>query len=105
MYNRSEKMIGDVIGAGSPRDAMFLATKVWTTGKASAAASPRRTRRAISKETAAKIEKLAEGVLKSVQGGQHLVGPGAQTVISPVSGGFPTPWLVEGISADSLAQE
>jgi DNA topoisomerase-6 subunit A len=42
-----------------------------TTGKAKAAASPRRTKRAISKETAAKIEKLAEGVLRSVQGGRN----------------------------------
>ncbi len=33
MYNRSEKIIGDVINAGSPRDAMFIATKVWTEGK------------------------------------------------------------------------
>ena len=33
MYNRSEKIIGDVIAAGSDRDALFLATKVWTNGK------------------------------------------------------------------------
>ena len=33
MYNRSEKVIGDIIEAGSPRDAMFLATKVWTNGR------------------------------------------------------------------------
>lgn len=33
MYNRSEKVIGDVIDAGSPRDAMFIATKVWTDGR------------------------------------------------------------------------
>ncbi|NIV17763.1 MAG: aldo/keto reductase [Woeseiaceae bacterium] len=32
MYNRSEKVIGDIIDAGSPRDALFLATKVWTDG-------------------------------------------------------------------------
>lgn len=32
MYNRSEKVIGDIVAAGSPRDAMFLATKVWTNG-------------------------------------------------------------------------
>ena len=32
MYNRSEKIIGDVIAAGSPRNALFLATKVWTNG-------------------------------------------------------------------------
>ena len=33
MYNRSEKIIGDVIVSGSPRDSMFLATKVWTNGR------------------------------------------------------------------------
>jgi len=33
MYNRSEKVIGNVIAAGSPRDAMFIATKVWTNGR------------------------------------------------------------------------
>ncbi len=33
MYNRSERVIGDVIAAGSPRAAMFLATKVWTDGR------------------------------------------------------------------------
>jgi diketogulonate reductase-like aldo/keto reductase len=29
MYNRSEKVIGDVINAGVERDRLFLATKVW----------------------------------------------------------------------------
>ena len=33
MYKRSERIIGDVISAGSPRDAMFIATKVWTHGR------------------------------------------------------------------------
>jgi diketogulonate reductase-like aldo/keto reductase len=33
MYNRSEKVIGDIIDAGSPRSAMFIATKVWTDGR------------------------------------------------------------------------
>lgn len=33
MYNRAEKIIGDVISAGSPRDALFIATKVWTDGR------------------------------------------------------------------------
>ena len=32
MYNRSEKIIGDVIDAGVERDRLFLATKVWTDG-------------------------------------------------------------------------
>jgi diketogulonate reductase-like aldo/keto reductase len=32
MYNRSERVIGDVINAGIERNALFLATKVWTDG-------------------------------------------------------------------------
>jgi diketogulonate reductase-like aldo/keto reductase len=35
MYNRSEKVIGDVIASGVDRDKLFLATKVWTDGQAS----------------------------------------------------------------------
>ena len=33
MYNRAENVIGDIIEAGDIRDALFLATKVWTDGK------------------------------------------------------------------------
>lgn len=33
MYNRSERVIGNIIEAGSSRDAMFIATKVWTNGE------------------------------------------------------------------------
>ena len=33
MYNRSERVIGDVITAGVDRSALFLATKVWTDGR------------------------------------------------------------------------
>lgn len=33
MYNRSEKVIGDVIRAGTNRDDLFIATKVWTDGR------------------------------------------------------------------------
>ena len=33
MYNRSEKVIGDVIAAGTDRNTLFLATKVWTHGE------------------------------------------------------------------------
>lgn len=33
MYNRSEKVIGDVIRAGIERNKVFLATKVWTDGR------------------------------------------------------------------------
>ena len=34
MYNRAEEVIGDVIRAGTGRDDLFLATKVWTDGRA-----------------------------------------------------------------------
>jgi diketogulonate reductase-like aldo/keto reductase len=34
MYNRSEKVIGDVLAASGNRNRLFLATKVWTDGKA-----------------------------------------------------------------------
>ena len=34
MYNRSERVIGDVFNAGVPRDDVFIATKVWTDGRA-----------------------------------------------------------------------
>ena len=37
MYNRSEQVIGDVIAAGVPRGALFLATKVWTDGRGAGA--------------------------------------------------------------------
>ena len=33
MYNRSERVIGDVINAGIDRRKLFLATKVWTNGR------------------------------------------------------------------------
>ncbi len=35
MYNRSEQVIGDIIDAGGSRGDLFLATKVWTTGRES----------------------------------------------------------------------
>ena len=35
MYNRSERVIGDVFAAGVPREPTFIATKVWTDGQAS----------------------------------------------------------------------
>ncbi len=37
MYNRSEKVIGDVIGAGADRGQLFLATKVWINGQSAGA--------------------------------------------------------------------
>ena len=42
MYNRSEKVIGDVIDAGAGRDALFLATKVWTDGREAGIAQMKR---------------------------------------------------------------
>jgi diketogulonate reductase-like aldo/keto reductase len=33
MYNRSEKVIGDIVSSGTDREQLFLATKVWTDGK------------------------------------------------------------------------
>jgi diketogulonate reductase-like aldo/keto reductase len=35
MYARAEKVVGDVLAASKNRDQVFLATKVWTNGKAS----------------------------------------------------------------------
>jgi diketogulonate reductase-like aldo/keto reductase len=33
MYGRAEEVVGDLTAAGGMRDRLFLATKVWTTGK------------------------------------------------------------------------
>lgn len=33
MYNRSERIVGDIVRASGNRDRLFLATKVWTDGK------------------------------------------------------------------------
>ena len=42
MYNRSEKIIGDVLDAGGNRPSCFLATKVWTDGRAAGERQMRR---------------------------------------------------------------
>lgn len=42
MYNRSERVIGDVIEAGVERKSLFLATKVWTDGREAGEAQMRR---------------------------------------------------------------
>ena len=42
MYARSEEVVGDVIRAGSHREDLFLATKVWTNGRASGESQMRR---------------------------------------------------------------
>lgn len=42
MYNRSEKIVGDIIGNGNRRDKLFIATKVWTNGKSRGESQMRR---------------------------------------------------------------
>jgi diketogulonate reductase-like aldo/keto reductase len=42
MYKRSERVIGDIIDAGIPRSALFIATKVWTDGREAGIAQMRR---------------------------------------------------------------
>lgn len=42
MYNRSERVIGDAIRAGTSRNDLFLATKVWTNGRDSGIEQMRR---------------------------------------------------------------
>jgi diketogulonate reductase-like aldo/keto reductase len=42
MYARAEKVVGDVLQAGRNRDQVFLATKVWTNGKAAGESQMRR---------------------------------------------------------------
>ena len=42
MYNRSEKVIGDVIASGADRQRLFIATKVWTDGRDAGIAQMRR---------------------------------------------------------------
>ncbi len=42
MYNRSEKIVGDIIESSGNRDKLFLATKVWTNGKSRGESQMRR---------------------------------------------------------------
>lgn len=42
MYNRSEKVIGDIIQISANREQLFLATKVWTDGQAAGAGQMQR---------------------------------------------------------------
>ena len=42
MYNRAEKVVGDIIEASGNRNDLFLATKVWTNGKSAGEAQMRR---------------------------------------------------------------
>ncbi len=51
MYNRSEKVIGDVIASGADREKLFLATKVWTDGRESGIAQMQRSFELMKTET------------------------------------------------------
>lgn len=42
MYNRSERIIGEVLASGDLRDSAFIATKVWTDGRDSGSRQMRR---------------------------------------------------------------
>jgi diketogulonate reductase-like aldo/keto reductase len=42
MYDRSEKVVGDIVEAGGYRDKLFLATKVWTNGRSAGEAQMER---------------------------------------------------------------
>jgi len=42
MYGRAESVVGDLLGAGHGHDKAFLATKVWTSGKAAGTAQMQR---------------------------------------------------------------
>ena len=50
MYNRSEEVIGNIIAGGAPRDAMFIATKVWTDGRDAGAEQMMRSARLMNTE-------------------------------------------------------
>ena len=51
MYNRSEAVIGDIIDAGARRRSLFLATKVWTTGREAGIAQMRESARLMNAKT------------------------------------------------------
>jgi len=51
MYNRSEAVIGEVLGAGQFRRACFLATKVWTDGREAGQRQMRRSAELMQTET------------------------------------------------------
>jgi diketogulonate reductase-like aldo/keto reductase len=50
MYNRSEKVIGDIISAGIDRSQLFVATKVWTDGREAGIAQMNRSARLMNTE-------------------------------------------------------
>lgn len=51
MYNRSERIIGEVLDAGGFRERCFIATKVWTDGKAAGEAQMRRSAELMGTDT------------------------------------------------------
>jgi diketogulonate reductase-like aldo/keto reductase len=51
MYRRAEKVVGDIIKAGSDRDRLFLATKVWTDGKDAGVAQMQRSARLMNSKS------------------------------------------------------
>ena len=50
MYNRSERVIGNIIEAGTDRNALFIATKVWTDGRESGIAQMQRSAELMNSE-------------------------------------------------------
>ncbi len=56
MYNRSENVVGDIVDAAGNRDKLFLATKVWTNGKASG-----------ERQMNSSIERMRAGVMDLMQ--------------------------------------
>jgi len=56
MYGRAEGVVGDLLDAGPHRDAAFLATKVWTTGKSAGIAQMRRSLRQLHSERIALMQ-------------------------------------------------
>ena len=50
MYKRSERVIGDLIDAGTPRGSLFIATKVWTDGRDAGVAQMQRSAELMNSE-------------------------------------------------------
>jgi diketogulonate reductase-like aldo/keto reductase len=56
MYGRAEGVVGDLLGAEPSRSEAFLATKVWTTGKATGVAQMRRSLQLLGSERIALMQ-------------------------------------------------
>jgi aryl-alcohol dehydrogenase-like predicted oxidoreductase len=50
MYNRSERVIGELVDSGTRRDSLFIATKVWTDGRAAGVAQMQRSSELMNSE-------------------------------------------------------